>query len=43
MAAVERILEGRGRMEDEAALSSSNEQVVVVKLLVFSLTMGPKG
>lgn len=30
-------------MEDEAALNSSNEQEVFVKLLVFSLTMDRRG
>jgi hypothetical protein len=39
MAVVERILEGRGRMEYEAALSN-NEQEVFEKLPVISLTLG---
>jgi hypothetical protein len=43
MAVVDRSLEGRGRMDYEAALSSSNKQEVFVKLLVNSLTMRPEG
>jgi len=43
MVVVVRRLERRGRMEDEAALSSSNKQEVFVKLLVISLTIGPEG
>jgi hypothetical protein len=38
MAVVDRSLEGRGKMEDEAALSSSNKQEVFVS---YSLTLSP--